>query len=102
MPTVSFIHLHVASGYSFKYGTAMPDALVERAAEFGMPALALTDRYRLAGVIRFAQACQRKGLLQFWLTRVVCSFHAAWRAASIVSNSIGVRRPSRRWRRRRW
>jgi len=58
----SFIHLHVASGYSFRYGTAAPSALVERAAELGMSALALTDRDGLAGAIRFAQACQRNGI----------------------------------------
>jgi hypothetical protein len=34
-----FTHLHLASGYSFKYGTAQPDALVAKAAELGMKAL---------------------------------------------------------------
>jgi DNA polymerase III alpha subunit len=41
---MSFIHLNVASGYSLKYGTTQPHDLVQRAAEFEMPALALTDR----------------------------------------------------------
>ena len=52
-----FTHLHVASGFSFKYGTTQPEALVERAAELGMKSLALTDR-SFAGAIRFAQSCQ--------------------------------------------
>ncbi|MEI6648208.1 MAG: DNA polymerase III subunit alpha [Actinomycetes bacterium] len=54
-----FTHLHISSGYSFKYGTAQPAQLVERAAEFGMTSLALTDRDGMAGAIRFAQSCEK-------------------------------------------
>jgi error-prone DNA polymerase len=59
---MSFIHLNVASGYSLKYGTTQPRDLVARAAEFEMPALALTDRDGLAGAIRFAQSCIEYGI----------------------------------------
>ncbi|MEI7549631.1 MAG: DNA polymerase III subunit alpha [Actinomycetes bacterium] len=58
----SFIHLNVVSGYSFQYGTAMPHQLVERAGEFRMSALALTDRDGFAGGVRFLQACAREGI----------------------------------------
>jgi error-prone DNA polymerase len=54
---MSFTHLHVASGFSFKYGTTLPDALVARARDFGMHSMALTDRDGLSGAIRFAQSC---------------------------------------------
>jgi error-prone DNA polymerase len=57
-----FTHLRVASGYSFKYGTAHAQQLVERAAEFNMGALALTDRDGMAGVIRFTQSCEASGV----------------------------------------
>lgn len=57
-----FIHLHVKSGYSFKYGTSHVDDLVLRAAEHGAPALALTDRHTMAGAIVFAQSCERAGI----------------------------------------
>ena len=57
-----FIHLSCASAFSFKYGTAQPRQLVERAAQFGAPALAITDRDSLAGVIRFVQATQELGI----------------------------------------
>jgi error-prone DNA polymerase len=60
--TIPYVHLQVASGFSFKYGSAQPNQLVERAATFGMPALALTDRNALAGAIRFTQSCQRAGI----------------------------------------
>ena len=53
-----FIHLRTCSGYSFKYGTATADQLVQRAAEFGMHSLGLTDRDNMAGAIRFVQACE--------------------------------------------
>ena len=38
-----FVHLHVASGYSLRYGASHPHALVERAAEQEMDTLVLTD-----------------------------------------------------------
>ena len=52
-----FTHLHVASGYSLRYGAAFPEAIVQRAAEHGMTTLALTDRDGLYGAVRFVTAC---------------------------------------------
>ena len=57
-----FTHLSVASGYSFKYGTALPQKLVERAAIQGAGAIALTDRDGAAGAIRFAKSCEEMGV----------------------------------------
>ena len=57
-----FTHLRVASGYSFKYGTAHANQLVERAVEFEMPALALTDIDTMAGAIRFTKSCEASGI----------------------------------------
>ena len=59
---MSFTHLHLASGYSFKYGTTLPEELVEHAAELGMNSIALTDRGTLAGAIRFAKSCQSNSI----------------------------------------
>ncbi|MGY1707063.1 DNA polymerase III subunit alpha [Geodermatophilus sp. SYSU D00697] len=53
-----FVHLHVASGYSMQYGANHPADLVNRAAEHGMQALALTDRDGLYGAVKFALACR--------------------------------------------
>lgn len=53
-----FVHLHVASSFSLRYGASPPDQLVARAAELGQHALALTDRDGLYGAVRFAQAAQ--------------------------------------------
>jgi error-prone DNA polymerase len=57
-----FVHLHVASGYSMQYGANHPADLVARAAEQGMPALALTDRDGLYGAVKFALACRSAGV----------------------------------------
>ena len=57
-----FVHLHVASGYSLRHGASSPAALVQRAAEHGMDALALTDRDGAYGVVKFAKACAAAGV----------------------------------------
>ncbi|MFI7589428.1 DNA polymerase III subunit alpha [Spongisporangium articulatum] len=57
-----FVHLHVASGYSLRHGATSPGALVARAAELGMDALALTDRDGLYGAVKFVQACEKNGV----------------------------------------
>ena len=57
-----FTHLHVASSYSLRYGTATPRALAARAADLGMPALALTDRDGLYGAFKHVQACADAGI----------------------------------------
>ncbi len=57
-----FVHLHVASGYSLRYGASTPADLVATAVEQGMSALALTDRDGLYGAIKFALACRSAGL----------------------------------------
>ena len=57
-----FTHLRVASGFSFKYGTAHTHQLVERAAEFGAQSIALTDRDGMAGAISFVESCEANGI----------------------------------------
>src|SRR5205085_10900217 len=57
-----FVHLHVASGYSMRYGANHPADLVARAADHGMTALALTDRDGLYGAVKFALACRAAGV----------------------------------------
>ncbi|WP_270889141.1 DNA polymerase III subunit alpha [Pedococcus sp. 5OH_020] len=61
--SAGFAHLHVASGFSMRYGTATPESLVERAAQHRQPILALTDRDGLYGAIRFVQAATAAGIV---------------------------------------
>ena len=60
--TDPFVHLHVASGYSLRYGASHPATLVARAAEHGMDTLALTDRDGLYGAVKFVKVCRSAGI----------------------------------------
>ncbi|HEC34548.1 MAG TPA: DNA polymerase III subunit alpha [Chloroflexi bacterium] len=59
---VEFVHLHVHSHYSLLDGLNSPKALARRAAELGMPALAITDHGALYGVVAFYQAAREAGI----------------------------------------
>ncbi len=54
--------LRCRSNYSFLEGASHPDELVARACEVGLSALAITDRYSLAGVVRAHAAAKLAGL----------------------------------------
>jgi DNA-directed DNA polymerase III PolC len=57
-----FVHLHTHSYYSFLDGVPSPQALVDAAIQYGMPALALTDHHGLTGSVEFYEACQEAGV----------------------------------------
>ena len=59
---MSFVHLHVHSEYSLLDGFSNIKKLTQRAAEMGMPALALTDHGTMFGVIEFFNAAQAAGI----------------------------------------
>jgi len=60
--TSEYVELHCHSAYSLLDGAALPETLIERAAELGYSALALTDHDELGGVVRFAQAADERGI----------------------------------------
>src|SRR5260370_20523423 len=55
-------HLHVHSEYSLLDGACKIDALAARAAEFGQPALGLTDHGVMNGAIDLYNACKTHGI----------------------------------------
>src|SRR5512136_1328117 len=57
-----YVELHAHSYYSLLDGVPSPEALVQRAADLNMPALALTDRDALYGAPHFVQAAQQAGI----------------------------------------
>ncbi|MBK9974155.1 MAG: DNA polymerase III subunit alpha [Planctomycetes bacterium] len=59
---MSFAHLHVHSDYSFLDGGATVAGLAKRAADQGMPALALTDHGNMCGVLDLYQQCAKQGI----------------------------------------
>ena len=57
-----FVHLHTHSDYSLLDGAQRIPAVVARARQLGMPALALTDHGNLFGAIHFYKACRQAGI----------------------------------------
>ncbi|MDP3050946.1 MAG: DNA polymerase III subunit alpha, partial [Eubacteriales bacterium] len=57
-----FVHLHVHSEYSLLDGAARIKDLVKRAADSGMPALALTDHGCMFGIVDFYRSCKKAGI----------------------------------------
>jgi DNA polymerase III subunit alpha len=55
-------HLHVHSEYSLLDGACKIDDLVARAAEFGQPALGLTDHGVMNGAVELYKACTKHGI----------------------------------------
>jgi DNA polymerase-3 subunit alpha len=53
------VHLHVHSEYSLLDGACKIEALVERCAALGMPALGLTDHGVMNGAVEFYKACRK-------------------------------------------
>src|SRR5438874_984194 len=62
MPRDSFVHLHLHTEYSLLDGSIRMKELMKKAAEFEMPAVAITDHGNLFGVIEFYQEAQRAGV----------------------------------------
>jgi DNA polymerase III subunit alpha len=57
--TPACAHLHVHSEYSLLDGACKIDALAERAAAFGQPALGLTDHGVMNGAVELYKACRK-------------------------------------------
>ena len=55
----SFVHLHQHTEFSLLDGMIRTTALVKRAKELGMPAVAMTDHGNLYGAIQFYKDCQK-------------------------------------------
>jgi DNA polymerase-3 subunit alpha len=62
VPEAGFVHLHVHSEYSILDGACRIPALAARAAEFEMPAVALTDHGSLAGAVQLTKAAAKHGI----------------------------------------
>ncbi|MEO5853504.1 MAG: DNA polymerase III subunit alpha [Nocardioides sp.] len=62
MSTGDFVHLHVHTEYSMLDGAARLGALTQRAAELGMPAVAMTDHGNVFGAYDFYKQAQQAGV----------------------------------------
>src|ERR1700686_1115146 len=62
MPRDSFVHLHLHTDYSLLDGAVRMKGLMKKAAEFKMPAVAITDHGNLFGAIEFYQEATKAGI----------------------------------------
>jgi DNA polymerase-3 subunit alpha len=68
-----FIHLHTHSHFSFLEGLIDPAMLARKAADWGMPAIALSDHASLTGSVLFYQACLGAGVKPILGLELDCS-----------------------------
>jgi DNA polymerase-3 subunit alpha len=57
-----FVHLHLHTEYSLVDGTVRIKALMEKARELGMPAVAMTDQHNLFALVKFYRAAEAAGI----------------------------------------
>ncbi len=62
MTDQGYAELHCHSNFSLLDGASHPEALVTRAAELGLTALALTDHDAVYGAVRFIRAAREQGI----------------------------------------
>src|SRR6202047_3113199 len=62
MSTDSFVHLHLHTEYSLLDGAIRIPDLMKKVADYGMPAVAMTDHGNMFGAIEFYQAAKKAGV----------------------------------------
>ncbi|HEX2968723.1 MAG TPA: DNA polymerase III subunit alpha [Bacteroidales bacterium] len=77
-----FAHLHVHTQYSILDGASSIPALADKAKDFGMEAIAITDHGNMFGVKEFHNAVTKKGLKPI----IGCEIYVAKRSISDVSS----------------
>jgi error-prone DNA polymerase len=82
--TERYIEFHAASAFSFLEGASQPEALIERAVELDMPAMALLDLNGVYGLARFHTSAQRNKV-------------RAHVGAEVTVSSLGVRLTPPSW-----
>ena len=60
--TDGYVEFHARSAFSFLEGASLPEALVQQAANLGMPALGILDRDGLYGAPRLYTTAKKLGL----------------------------------------
>ena len=62
MNSTNFVHLHTHTQYSLLDGACRINRLVEKARQWGMPALTITDHGNMFGAVEFYQKVKKAGL----------------------------------------
>jgi DNA polymerase III subunit alpha len=84
-------HLHVHSEYSLLDGACKIEALAKRAAEFGQPALGLTDHGVMNGMVELHRACAKHGIKPIFGCEIyLVDDHAAGRDSARSPSGAGA------------
>jgi DNA polymerase-3 subunit alpha len=99
MPDPSFVHLCVHSEYSLVDGLVRIKPLVQRVAQAGMAAVALTDQSNLFALVKFYKAAQASGIkpligTDLWI-RDEGDSNTPFRLLLLVQNETGYRNLTR-------
>ena len=82
-----YAELHAWSNFSFLQGGSHPEELIERAAELGLTAIALTDRDGLYGAVRFSTYARQRGVAAIIGSEL--TFEGGARIVLLVENKAG-------------
>lgn len=84
-----YVELHAHSYFSLLDGATSPEALVQKASEQGMPALALTDHDAVYGAVRFQAAVRQYGVKPIFGTELTLA--DGHHLTLLVENEVGWR-----------
>jgi DNA polymerase-3 subunit alpha len=84
MPRDSFVHLHLHTEYSLLDGAIRMREFIKKAAEYEMPAVAVTDHGNLFGAIEFYQEATNAGIKPI----IGCEAYVAPRSHKEKANSL--------------
>ena len=82
--SVEFAELHCLSNYSFLRGASHPEELVQRAAELGYRAIALTDECTYAGLVKAHVAAKNYGIKLIVGAEFEITLGSDWPVAKVV------------------
>ncbi|HVA27461.1 MAG TPA: DNA polymerase III subunit alpha [Candidatus Baltobacteraceae bacterium] len=82
-----YAELHCWSNFTFLQGASHPEELIARAVELELPAIALTDRDGLYGMVRFASAARRAGIEAIVGSEL--TFEDGTRVVVLVEDALG-------------
>jgi len=85
MPETNFVHLHVHSHYSMLDGAIRIDDLIQRALDYNMKAVALTDHGAMFGALEFYDKATQAGIKPI----VGCEFYIAQKSRLIKNQNAG-------------
>ena len=79
-----YVELHTSSAFSFLEAASLPELLVDQAANYGYPALALLDRDGVYGAPRFHRAALAAGIRPIIGAELTIGASGAGRASGVA------------------